>query len=134
MSGGILGAPPGGASRNDGGAPLPTTIPRLREGLERFAITDVNNPAAGAQAQSEIVVMYDAWAPGGVTAWDVERETSLAQFSFNHIPGGSNVLSMDDRVEFIWLNQDVPMLVSSGTPDELRYWFGYLAHWMGSWG
>ena len=35
------------------------TVYRLREGIERFLITDINNPAASTQAQSEIVVMWD---------------------------------------------------------------------------
>ena len=34
---------------------------RLREGIERFFITDINNPAAGAKAQSSIPVMFDNW-------------------------------------------------------------------------
>ena len=36
-----------------------TTIYRLREGIERFFITDINNPAASAQAQSEVPVLWD---------------------------------------------------------------------------
>ena len=31
----------------------------LREGIERFVITDINNPGASAAAQSSIVVMLD---------------------------------------------------------------------------
>jgi len=60
---------------------------RLREGIERFFITDINNPAASTQAQSEVVVMHDA----------VAEEPQ----HFNHIPGGANVLFMDGHVEFI---------------------------------
>lgn len=59
---------------------------RLKEGIERFTITDVNNPAAGAQAQSNIWVMADAI--------DINPD------EYNHIPGGSNVLYMDGHVEF----------------------------------
>ena len=33
------------------------TINRLREGIERFLITDINNPAGSAQAQSDIPVV-----------------------------------------------------------------------------
>ncbi len=62
-------------------------IYRLREGIERFFITDINNPAASAQAQSEIV-----------TIWDV---TGLDVSIFNHVPGGSNVLYLDGHVEFL---------------------------------
>jgi prepilin-type N-terminal cleavage/methylation domain-containing protein/prepilin-type processing-associated H-X9-DG protein len=63
------------------------TIYRLREGIERFLITDINNPAASAQAQSSVFVMFDHVA-------------SDAAF-FNHVPGGSNVLFMDGHVEFV---------------------------------
>ena len=63
------------------------TVLRLREGVERFLITDINNPAASAKAQSDIFVMWD------IVADDVS--------AFNHIPGGANVLYMDGHVDFI---------------------------------
>lgn len=59
---------------------------RLREGIERFAITDINNPAASAKAQSALAV-----------AWDVVGEDATV---YNHVPGGANVLFMDGHVEF----------------------------------
>ena len=59
---------------------------RLREGIERFMITDINNPAGSAQAQSEIPLMLDL--------------ISTLTTDFNHIPGGSNVLFMDGHTEF----------------------------------
>ncbi len=65
----------------------PVTLYRLREGINRFMITDINNPAASAMADSEIVVMWDK------TMSDVE--------GFNHVPGGANVLYMDGHVEFM---------------------------------
>ena len=61
-------------------------MPRLREGIERFLITDINNPAGSAQAQSDIYVMYD--------------RVAVAIQNFNHIPGGSNVAYMDGHVSF----------------------------------
>ncbi len=64
-----------------------TTIPRLKEGIERFFITDINNPAGSAVAQSELVVMFDTVA------------TKVNEF--NHLPGGSNVLYADGHVSFI---------------------------------
>jgi len=70
------------------------TIRRLREGIERFCITDINNPSGSAQAQSSIVVMYDesrAYNAGGGGV-DANR--------FNHIPGGMNMLFMDGHVEW----------------------------------
>jgi len=63
------------------------TVYRLREGIERFVSTDINNPTASAKAQSEIYVV-----------WDHVR-TNVKDF--NHAPGGSNVLYMDAHVEFI---------------------------------
>ena len=62
------------------------TVYRLREGIERFFITDINNPAASAQAQSEVLVIHDYVSPI-ITA-------------FNHLPGGGNTLFMDGHVEF----------------------------------
>ena len=64
------------------------TVYRLREGIERFMISDINNPAASARAQSEIFIQAD-WV-----------STDLGQ-EFNHVPGGCNVLYMDGHVEFV---------------------------------
>ena len=62
------------------------TINRLKEGIERFLITDINNAAGSARAQSNVAVMWDT--------------TSTDPGEFNHLPGGSNVLFMDGHVEF----------------------------------
>ena len=35
------------------------TIYRIREGIERFMITDINNPGASAKAQSSIIIVSD---------------------------------------------------------------------------
>jgi prepilin-type N-terminal cleavage/methylation domain-containing protein/prepilin-type processing-associated H-X9-DG protein len=66
-----------------------TTIYRLREGVERFMITDINNAGASAVAQSSLPVM-----------WDVVSATTTDKAQFNHIPGGANVLYMDGHVQF----------------------------------
>ena len=63
------------------------TVFRVREGVERFLITDINNPAASAKAQSEVFVMMD--------------NMSVVVSKFNHVPGGCNVLYMDGHVEFV---------------------------------
>ena len=63
------------------------TVFRLREGIERFLITDINNPAASAQAQSTVFVMWD--------------RLGMVVADYNHVPGGCNVLYMDGHVEFI---------------------------------
>lgn len=62
-------------------------ILRLREGIERFLITDINSPAGSARAQSEVAVMWDHVTTNGI--------------DFNHIPGGANVLYMDGHVDFL---------------------------------
>jgi len=64
------------------------TIYRFREGIERFLITDINNPAASNMAQSTLWVMLDTLG------------SSTAGVLFNHVPGGCNVLYMDGHVEF----------------------------------
>ena len=64
-----------------------STLYRLREGIERFFITDINNPAGSSFAQSELALMWD----------NIMTNPS----GFNHVPGGSNVLYMDGHVEFI---------------------------------
>jgi len=71
------------------------TLRPLREGLERFLITDINNPAGSASAQSEIGIMYDHALVNGS---DEDVPGSIAEF--NHVPGGANVLFMDGHVEF----------------------------------
>ncbi len=64
-----------------------TTFYRFREGIERFLISDINNPAATAQAQSELPVMWD--------------ELAHEAAHFNHVPGGANILYMDGHVVFL---------------------------------
>jgi len=86
-------------SRGTGGGKI---VFRLREGIERFTITDINNPAGSAQAQSSIPVMLDTMA--GTLRFDANanlRGTQNIGLRFNHVPGGSNVLFMDGHVEFI---------------------------------
>jgi prepilin-type processing-associated H-X9-DG protein len=63
------------------------TLLMLREGIERFMISDINNAAASAMAQSEIPVMYDY------------PSANVAQYA--HVPGGGNVMYMDGHVEFL---------------------------------
>ena len=77
------------------------TLLRLREGIERFFITDINNPAAGAMAQSDLPVMWD------ISVWAFDPLAGMP--SFNHIPGGGNVLYMDGHVEFLRYQQDFPI-------------------------
>jgi prepilin-type N-terminal cleavage/methylation domain-containing protein/prepilin-type processing-associated H-X9-DG protein len=85
------GNPSPGAIHRDVSVTLPTlgakTVMRIKEGIERFMITDINNPAASAKAQSNIFIMGD-WV-----SVDMGQE-------FNHVPGGSNLLFMDGHVQF----------------------------------
>jgi hypothetical protein len=80
-----------GGVGNGGGS----TVYGLREGIERFMITDINNPAGSAVAPSEIWVAFDS------------AETNAE--SFNHVPGGRNVLYMDGYVGFVRYPGDAPV-------------------------
>ena len=68
---------------------------RLREGIERFLISDINNAAASAKGQSEIFIMWDILA--------------TVPEAYNHIPGGANVLYMDGHVKFLRYPTDTPI-------------------------
>jgi len=70
---------------NSGGS----VIRRMREGIERFLITDINNPATSARAQSQLPVMWDYVQ--ALSTWDTVP-------GFNHISGGGNVLYLDGHV------------------------------------
>ncbi len=74
---------------------------KLQEGVERFMITDINNPGAGAQAQSEIVVMFDSSSAAGDGRDMPTAEAGGSTMRFNHVPGGANVLYMDGSVRFL---------------------------------
>ncbi len=71
-------------------------VPRLRMGIERFFITDINNPSASAKAASELPVMWDEIAVYGNAS------------TFNHVPGGGNVVYMDGHVEFLRWTSEFP--------------------------
>lgn len=73
---------------------------RLRVGIERFLITDINNPAASAKGASEIPVEWD------------HITTNVADFA--HVPGGANILYLDGHVEFSkYPGERFPMTVDS---------------------
>jgi prepilin-type processing-associated H-X9-DG protein len=72
--------------------PSPTTgidVHALREGVERFLITDINNPAGSSTAQSTIPVLVE------IATW--KYKDSVEDFN------GTNVLFMDGHVEFVKL-------------------------------
>jgi prepilin-type processing-associated H-X9-DG protein len=70
---------------------------RLREGIERFFITDINNPAPSSMAQSMIPIMWDRIG------------TNVQRDGFIHLPGGSNVLYMDGHVTFMGYPDEHPV-------------------------
>ena len=66
------------------------TLHRLKEGIERFLITDINDPSRTSASQSSIVVM-----------WDLINVNPNGSGEYNHVPGGGNVAFMDGHGEFI---------------------------------
>jgi len=74
------------------------TVYRFKEGIERFLITDINNPAGSASAQSTITITFDI--------------AGAKPDLFNHVPGGSNVLYMDGHVEFKKFKSGIPVDLS----------------------
>ncbi len=115
---------------------LPTSYPRLREGVERFFITDINNPGAATAAASELVVMFDAWADNKTAAgdgWGGMPVPANAVSFYNHIPGGSNVLYMDGHVEFVRYQSKMPV-ESQGTAPEMRTQVGVWMYMAGGYG
>lgn len=91
---GGLGAGTGNAGGN--------TLYRLREGIERFLITDVNNPGSGSCCgQSHVFILLD--------------KVSTAAQDFNHVPGGSNALCMDGHVEFVQYPGKYPVCEDGAT-------------------
>ena len=83
-------APPNATGTGGGDA-----VRRLREGIERFLITDINNPAGANAAQSAVPVMWDTFGAASFS------DSGEAQAVFNHVPGGCNVLYMDGHVAFV---------------------------------
>lgn len=91
-------------------ADMPSSLARLyrlREGIERQFITDVNDERAAARIVSEIWIMGDAiWdeeshfnhRPGrGIEAWLPFRR----EYARRDVAGGANALFMDGHVEYL---------------------------------
>jgi len=66
-------------------------IYRLQEGIERFLVTDINNAGGSNESQSDIAMFFD----------EVIGQTATTPLTYNHVPGGGNVLYMDGHVEFL---------------------------------
>jgi len=93
-----------------------STAMRLREGIERFAITDINNPAASAAAQSSIPVMFDTYGNPTMAA------DTAGGVVFNHMPGGSNVLYMDGHVEYVRYPAKFPVTDDPGVVRQISHY------------
>lgn len=113
------------------------TLQGLKEGIERFMITDINNPAGAVAAQSTIAIIWDNARAGGegVTIYD---DDGIATFpvgagagaispdDFNHLPGGANVLFMDGHVEFAKFpteNGSKAFMLSTAAVEDGMFWW-----------
>jgi prepilin-type processing-associated H-X9-DG protein len=104
---------------DDGVSRLTGHYPRLREGIARFLVTDINNPAASARAESGLFVMWDAYHVGDTGNPQHLDPPEYDMLCFNHIPTGSNVLFMDGHVEFISLEDRAPLRFKTLSPASL---------------
>ena len=95
----ILG-PPFNTAGNAGG----DKALRLKEGIERFLVTAINNPAGAAKAQSELAVMWDL----------TNIVVSSGNVDYNHVPGGGNVLYMDGHVKFLKYEAEGKFPINAG--------------------
>ncbi|MEK7793212.1 MAG: DUF1559 domain-containing protein [Candidatus Hydrogenedentota bacterium] len=84
------------------------TIYRLREGIERFMITDINKAGVNAQGQSSVPIM-----------WDVIAANVSGGIGYNHVPGGCNVLYMDGHIEFVKYGDKFPATPSNAKLNSL---------------
>ena len=77
------------------------TILRLKNGVARFMITDINNPGATALSESQVPIM-----------WDTISTNPAGGIGYNHVPGGCNTLYMDGHVEFVKYGSEFPATAS----------------------
>ncbi len=90
---------------------VPDVIYRLRDGVERFLITDINNPASSSTAQSSLPVMMDGWGQTKRLKDEDEDSPTAGVMVYNHVPGGANVLYMDGHVEFVKFGAKFPVKI-----------------------
>ena len=114
---------------NDAGVAVGSfSFPRMKEGIGRFFITDINNPAASSVAESRLVTMFDAWGNGRVFGEGSNGNVqSGGTIAFNHLPGGCNVAYLDGHVEFIRFETGFPVGFKSSDSytasiRDLLYW------------
>lgn len=73
----------------------PHHVFRLRDGIERFTIKNINDPSKSFRPSTQIPAMYD--------------KISMDTREWNHVPGGCNVLFMDGHVEYIKYPGEFPV-------------------------
>ena len=86
---------------NEAGNGGTDTIFRLREGIERFLITDINNAGHTGLSQSILPIM-----------WDTITTNPTDGVGYNHVPGGCNTLYLDGHVEFVKYGNQFPATAS----------------------
>ncbi|MBI2432752.1 MAG: prepilin-type N-terminal cleavage/methylation domain-containing protein [Candidatus Hydrogenedentes bacterium] len=91
------------------------TLYRLRYGIERFLISDINNAGASARAASDVPVY-----------WETVRTTFGEPFEVNHFPLAGNILFLDGHVE--WAKYPQPngsrlWLLSPAADTDDNNWF-----------
>jgi prepilin-type processing-associated H-X9-DG protein len=91
------------------------TIYRLRDGVERFLITDINNPAGGP-GSSDVPVLWDHFGSSEFT------DNRAGTVTFNHLPGGANVLFLDGHVEFLRYPSRFPVLDEAQLVKEMSHY------------
>lgn len=79
----------------------------LKQGIERFMITDVNNPASSHKSASRIPVMYD--------------RIGMLATSLNHFRVGANILYLDGHVNFERYPSNEVYAIT-------RAWFEYMTY------
>jgi len=63
------------------------TFRRLKDGIERYMITDINDPTRSSMASSSVPLMWD--------------HATTKVIDFSHTPGGGNVMYLDGHAEFV---------------------------------
>jgi prepilin-type processing-associated H-X9-DG protein len=81
------------------GSGITSVIPRMRQGIERFLVTDINDLSASSKAAAAVPIFLDNLA--AATAHKcVDWIPAEADVAFNHRPRGCNVVYLDGHVEF----------------------------------
>lgn len=84
----------GGAGLGNGGGDI---IFRLKDGIERFLVTDITDAGANAVGASAVPIM-----------WDKLSAKPTGGIGYNHLPGGCNTLYLDGHAEFVTIGERFP--------------------------